>query len=255
MTRRSMLALVALLLVAVVGGRAEAVTTTFQNNLAGFNAAAGSPPISITFDALANNTDLTGTTFATVTFTSPDGNSLLVVPGSSTVSSIGDADNKLFPTTPTQVLSPGGTALVGGPALGQRDSLLLTFANPLSAFGLDILFESLDGASFASFEVRNASNAILASGSVGSVCIPSTVGPSNACSGGAWFLGFVSDVADIKTVLITDFDDNSVNPDANIGYDTFRFVRAEQAVPEPASLVLLASGALGLGVRALRRRG
>ena len=43
--------------------------------------------------------------------------------------------------------------------------------------------------------------------------------------------------------MFNEDDDNSVNPDSNIGYDTLRFVPSvTKGVPEPASLTLLAIG-------------
>ena len=69
------------------------------------------------------------------------GNTLEVVDASTTfttggfVPPGGDTDNRLFATSGANVLSPGGTALVPGPNLGQEDGLTITFTRPISEPG------------------------------------------------------------------------------------------------------------------------
>jgi hypothetical protein len=236
----------------VAASPASAAVIVFNNNLAGFNAAAGSPPVTLDFDSIAAGTDLAASTVAGISFSNPDGNTLEVVAGLSTTSQVGfippgDADNRLFPTSGANVLSPGGVNLVTGPQLGQRDSLRLDFSSPMSSFGLDILFQSLDGASFLGFTVYDSLNNVLVSN--GFIAVPALPNgadlTSPAAQGGSIFLGFVSDSADIARIDFIEFDDNEGNPDANVGYDSFRF-----AVPEPSSLMLLA---LGLGILGVKR--
>jgi hypothetical protein len=91
---------------------------TTNGGLAGFNTAAGAPPISIDFDGIAPGTNLNGMTLAGVTFQpSATGAPLLVVPGNDTFTPSGfsgvddPATNRLFPTSGANVLSPGGLRL------------------------------------------------------------------------------------------------------------------------------------------------
>jgi len=228
----------------------EAAVISFQNNLAGFNAAAGSPPLSIDFESQSGN--IAGNTIAGATFSSPPGNTLEVVAGASTTTIAADfsgiinaATNKLLPTSGVNVLSPGGTALVPGSQLGERDSLQIDFATPVSAFGIDILLQSLDFAPFVSFELFGPALASVLSGDI----VDQGFGNGGA-PGGDVFIGFVSNdpLTNIRRIIFTETDDNAVFPDANIGYDTLRFVVSSD-VPEPATLLLLASGLAALAAR------
>jgi hypothetical protein len=234
---------------------ASAVVTVFNNDLAGFNALAGSPPVALDFDSIGTGTNLAGVNVSGITFLNLDGNSLEVVDASSTFTApgfdSGDSDNRLYATTSDNVLSPGGSALAPGPSLGQRDSLRLVFGTPVSAFGLDVLFQSLDGASFFGFTVFDAlDNPLASNGFISIPALPNGSDPTSGSSaGGSVFLGFVSDSGNIARIDFSEFDDNAANPDANVGYDSFRFA---PQVPEPSSLVLLALGLTGLVAR--RRR-
>lgn len=235
-----------LLLVAPVlqSNRASAALIVTQANTvpAGFPA-----PEVITFDDIAPGTDIAGTTIGGVTFTSPDGNTLQVVTAASTFTTGGftgviDAStNTLIATSGANVLSPGGPALVPGPALAQRDSLQLDFSTPQSAVGIDILFQSLDIASFMRFDVFGpgltplVSNALVTTGTTAAGGAPA----------GTRFVGFVSDdpLTDIVRVVFRDLDNNAAFPDSNFGYDTLRIARqAVSQVPEPGALFLLGSG-------------
>ncbi|WP_217352574.1 PEPxxWA-CTERM sorting domain-containing protein [Sphingomonas sp. ID1715] len=230
-------------LAVVAAAPASAVVTVYQGDLAGFNAAAGNPAISIDFESLSG--DIAGQTIAGVTLSNPDGNTLEVVNAADTFSppGYGGPANVLPATSGVKVLSPGGTNLIQGPDIRQRDSLTLVFSAPLSAFGMDILFQSLDCCSFTNFQVFDGSNNAIAGGSVNAV---------GGGAGGAFFLGFTSGSANIARIVITEFDENDANPDSNIGYDTFRF-GAINAVPEPASWALMVAG-FGLAGAATRRR-
>jgi hypothetical protein len=229
---------------------AHAAVSVFQGDLAGFNAAAGNPPITIDFDNPAL-TDVTGATISGVTFTSPDGNTLDVVNAADTFSppGYGDATNKLPATSGARILSPGGTDLIQGPDIRQRDGLALSFASPVGAFGVDVLFQSLDGFSFTSYTIYDSAMNPISSGGLN---IP---GPGG---GGVFFIGFTSDAAatDFKRIVFTESDDNDVNPDSNIGYDTLRFVAPTGGIPEPSTwaLSILGFGLMGGALRASRRR-
>lgn len=230
----------------------EAAITIFQNDLSGFTSAAGLLPI-FDFESIGTGTDIAGSSFAGITFSSPAGNSLPVVAASSTFSpggfspTPGDSDNRLFATSGLQVLSPGGTALMPGPNLLEVDGLRLIFDVPVSSFGIDVLFQSLDGAPNTTFEIRDTGDNVIASGTVNIPTLPG--GPdlaSSASQGGSVFIGFHSNLADIARIDFIESDGTANQPDSNIGYDTIR------AVPEPGALGFSLTGLLMLSGR-LRR--
>ncbi len=241
-----------------LGSAAQAQVTVFAQDLSGFNAAAGNPPISIDFDGIAPGTDIGSQTIAGVLFQAL-GSPLIVVRGADTTtvggySGVLDPDtNKLFPTSGENVLSPGGTTLGPGPdAAIEQDSLQLTFATPLTAFGFDHLSQSADGFSFTSIQVFDTSNALLFSGTVP---ISNINGQGGGAPGGADFWGIVSQSANIARIVINEGDGDSSFPDNNIGYDTFRFVPSINSAnaPEPATASLLTLCLIPLAAR-LRRR-
>ncbi len=225
---------------------ARAGVTVYSQDLAGFMAAAGNPPVAIDFDGMAPGTDISGKTLWGVTFLGP-GAPLLVVRGSDTYTPDGvfggviDIDtNTLIPTTGENVLSPGGTVLGPGPdGPVENDDLTVIFTTPLSAFGFDFLSQCADGMSYTSIKVYDTLNQpMLQEG------IPIT-NNGNGGGGAADFWGIVSDTANIAKVVIDEFDSNSEYPDSNVGYDSIR-------LPEPATLALMGLGAVGL---IARRRG
>lgn len=251
---RAVLPAASLSLAIAISSTASAAILVFQDTLAGFNAAAGSPGIGINFDgSLAAN--IAGSTISGVTFSSPSGNALAVVTGASTSTPGGftgtpnPATNVLIPTSGANVLSPGGASLVPGDQLAERDSLQLDFASPLAAFGFDILFQSLDFIPLATYSLFDANGVLLAFGSVN----------GNSSGGGApgatRFLGFVSDsvTTDFSRLVLTESDGDNNFPDANLGYDTFRFIGAPTtSIPTPSSLILTGS-MIALGLFARRR--
>jgi len=237
--------LAAAILLAVQPG--TAAVTPYYNNLAGFNAAAGSPPVRVTFDSIKPGTDITGTALNGITFNKGDAPAAqqIVIRASDSYTPSGfswsDPSNVLIATSGENVLSPGGTKLAPGPDPEQKDSMALSFDTPVKAVGFDVLFQSLDGDSFVTIQIQDDhGNAIYNSGvfmPIGTAPISGRPGLNGA---GSAFAGFVSDSANIKTVVITDLDDNNVNPDSNIGLDTVRADRADgpNPVPEFPSAVL-----------------
>lgn len=239
-----------------MGSPAEAAVVTYEgaSGLTAFNAAAGNPGIGIDFDSLSG--DIAGATINGVRFISPFGNSFDVVSAASTFTTDGfsgvtDAStNRLFATSGAKVLSPGGSALVPGSALGQVDDLELVFSTNLAAFGLDVLFQSFDLAPNVSILVFTASGQSNAS------YFLHGNGQSGGAPGGSDFFGVTSDAGDIQGILITDADNNAIFPDANLGYDTFRFgpSTTTAGAPEPTTWAMMIAG-LGLVGAAARRRG
>jgi hypothetical protein len=212
----------------------------FHNDLAGFNAAGGNPPVAVDFDVLPNGS-ISGMTINGVQFNAT-GSDPIVLPGSDTFSPVGFGGpaNVLVPTSGLKVLSPGGAELAPGPnpAL-ESDGLELVFTAPQKAFGFDILFQSLDGVSLVGVTLFDSANNVLYDNGF----LPST----SIGAGGSNFYGFVSDAANIKRIVVAETDSNNVNPDSNIGYDTLRFGTAQPPVPEPATFgLVLAAGVLGL---------
>ena len=57
----------------------------------------------------------------------------------------------------------------------------------------------------------------LATLTTGNVSIPG--GGAAGSPGGSFFIGFVSDSANIARIIFSETDGNSLNPDSNIGYD------------------------------------
>jgi|GEM_PF-2310684 len=223
-----------------------AAVQVFSKNLAGFDAAAGSPPITINFDNFAPGTDITDTTISGVLLQGP-GAPLEVVKASDTFTNFwgNPPQCKLVATTGENVLSPGGIVLGPGPNNAvENDDLTLIFSLPVSAFGFDHLSQSSDGASYTQIAVYDPGNVVLYSGTV----------PISALAGGAGgadFWGIVSDSANIAKIVINEDDNNATNPDCNIGFDTFRF----HPVPLPGTVVLLGSGLLSLaGLARFRRK-
>jgi hypothetical protein len=210
------------------GSAAAQPPAVFFNDLAGFNAAAGFPPIAVSFDGIAAGTDITGTTHAGVTFNlgnaPPPSGPLVVVRGVDTFTPPGffgvanPATNKLFPTSGDNVLSPGGLPLAPGPNPPlENDDLDVRFPTPVAAVGFDILHQSLDCCSFVGIFVFDQNGVVL----YANPFIPSG-GFGAGGPGGSQFVGFVSSTPDIKRILVDEFDGDPNFPDANIGFDTFR---------------------------------
>jgi hypothetical protein len=129
--------------------------------------------------------------------------------------------NKLYPTSGQHVLSPGGRILGPGPDnLVENDDLRLVFSSPVTAFGFDLLVQSADGDSLVNIRVFNQSGVELFRGRI---VIPD-LGSNGSAPGRAEFWGAVATGSDrIKRIVIDEIDKDSVNPDCNIGFDTFRF--------------------------------
>jgi hypothetical protein len=242
------------LLLLAVPHYASAGVTVYSQNLAGFNTAAGNPPITINFDSIASGTDISGQTISGVTFIQ-QGAPLIVVKGTDTYTPAGVfsgtvdiSTNKLYSTSGLNVLSPGGVVL--GPGLNnaiENDSLELLFASPVSAFGFDHLSQSADSASYTFINVYDASNILLYSGGVP---ISNINNMGGGAPGGADFWGILSTSANISKIIITEADNNAVYPDCNIGFDTFRYFNNTTSVPEPATMLLLGLGLMGIaGIR------
>lgn len=208
----------------------NAAVTLFHNDLAGFNAAAGNPPVAIDFDSIPVGTRVGLDVYPGVVLLNPF-HELLVVRGTDTYSTPGftppgGPDNRLFPTSGEKALSPGGNAL----APTQHDALQIQFDTPVKAFGFDILYQFLDGNSSAQLFVgadRFGSELLF------SQLLPEQGAPGSA--GGSNFYGLVSDSANIQSITVIEADFNTRNLDGNLGYDTFRFGAA--AVPEPSTFL------------------
>lgn len=216
---------------------AVAVITVFSRDLAGFDAAAGAPPVVVDFDATVPGTDIGGQTLGGVQFLA--GNApLIVVRGVDTVTVAGgftgivDADtNKLPATSGENVLSPGGVVLGPGPdAAVEDDDVTMLFSPPVASVGFDHLSQSSDGFGFTSIEVRDQFDTVLYSGP-----IPISDLGGGGAPGGADFFGVVSDAADIAKIVIDEGDDNAGFPDSNIGIDTVRV--GDLALPGPCELL------------------
>ncbi len=208
--------------------------TAFYDDLDGFNIVTGFPAVIIDFEDIAPGTDITNQTIEGIKFepnlltrSAP----LIVVKGNDTYtpsgfSPAGSGNNTLFATSGDNVLSPGGEILGPGPnATLENDDLTLIFTDPVSAVGFDVLFQSLDGASFTYVKLLDASDNIL----YPSTMIPTTAAPNWDC--GTVFVGFVSDSSNIAKIVIDEQDGNAANADCNIGFDTLRFGPGDTTPP------------------------
>ena len=161
----------------------------------------------------------------------------------------GDLDNTLVPTSGGLLLSQGGFLLTPGPALQQEDSLRLIFRQPISAFGADVLFQSLDGNSFVTVRALNSEGQDIARRRIQIGTNNVQIDPTSSYSApGSTFVGLLfddpSDPQDlIKEIRFREFDRNAANPDANIGYDTLQYTISN---PEPSTFVLVGTGLAAL---------
>lgn len=175
----------------------------------------------ISFDSSAPGTDLSGATISGATFTSPAASPLLVISGATGVR---------FPMSPSSglnLLSPGGS----NPAL-EDDGLVITFAVPTNAAGLDVIFDAPDGASYVSVSFYGAGDVLLAQNTF----IPAPVGAP-----GYQFVGLVMTTSQITKIVLSEFDPTS--PDDHVGYDSIVFAAA---IPEPGAWALMLAGAPAL---------
>lgn len=132
-------------------------------------------------------------------------------------------------STGTQLISPGGVNTAS-----QNDDLMITFATPRQAFGLDVVFDAPDGLSQMSVTFYDTAGHVIAENDL----IPSPVGAP-----GFQFVGLVSDGPAIGAIFFNDYDDTP--SDENIAYDSMIF-----SVPAPGSV-----GLLGLASVVASRRG
>ena len=229
------------------------VITTYFNDLEGFNLAHGDPPIVVTFDSFMPGVRLrAGTSVGNhlygislnpgpVSDAGSPSAALVVVRASATFTPpsyyyTGGAWGHRVPITATdrfrlpatsceQILSPGGAVLAAGfnPSL-ENDDLEIVFDDPVAVVGFDILFQRLDGEAYASVSLFDVDGVKLYEGEVlqpvGLVEFP--------LAGGSCFVGFSVGVPIIKRIVVDDRDDNDEQPDANIGYDTFRYFHDER---------------------------
>ncbi|NNU14881.1 hypothetical protein HK107_00910 [Parvularcula sp. ZS-1/3] len=230
----------------LVNAVASAAVTTYTDQ-ATFDADAAAIMLTtVDFDNLAVGTDVTGDDLGGVLIVSPSGNSLDVVLGSSTFTppQMPGGLNSMPATSGTQILSPGGSALVPGPDPRQIDTIELLFSTAVSAVSFDILYQSVDGALFSRATAYDSTGA-----EVGRI---TPIGFEPMSAGGSRFAGFLSDnpMTNIARVVIDDFDNNASFPDSNIGLDTLRFTDLGMDNPIP----IPAAGLLFLPVLAFLRR-
>jgi len=201
----------------IVGSTAQGEIVAYPRDLAGFNSAAGDPPILIDFDDIPAGTDPTGSPISGVTFGAP-GAPLFVVRGSDTCipSEAPACTHRLIPTSGANCLSPGGTSLQDGNPSIENDDLLLVFSSPVAAFGLDILEPDLNTGDYIFIRVFDAQGVeVFAS----VIHTPGDGDPPNGTPG-SHFFGIVSSSPNIARVEFDETD--STGSDANIGYDTIR---------------------------------
>ena len=218
----------ALLLVTFfIGNVATAQTVmSYIGQRESFLANVRAPVYTATLDDIPFDTDISGCTFEGARF--DPGNfpapsaPLIVVRADETITT-GEYDNSsnndfnLPATSGKNVLSPGGEKLVPGPnPMRENDDLEVSFGFPVSAFGMDVLFQQLDASSRVSVLLLNRDSEVL-------MYVPeiSTQAGELAVASGHIFVGFISSQRDIARVIINEYDSDNNNADCNIGFDTF----------------------------------
>jgi hypothetical protein len=187
MKNRTISLLIASIAILIIIQPVAAGVTPYFDNLAGFNADAGTPPVVVSFDSIPALTDITGTTINGIKFEAgiPTSAPLIVIKASDSYSPsgfdrTGTPMNRLFATSGDNVLSPGGIELAPGfDPLKENDDLVMTFNAPVDVVGFDILFQQLDGYSSVGIKVFDTSDTILYENDM----IPIAVAPSNGQSG------------------------------------------------------------------------
>jgi hypothetical protein len=248
--------------VGVAGAGVVAYGTGLNGGLAGFNAAAGNPPVVIDFESIAIGTDLDQQTVAGLTFEAA-GAPLIVVDAASTSTdasgyvpgSVPNPSSNTLPATSGRlILSPGGALMAAGTQPDEIDNIHIRFDTPVRAFGFDLLSQSADGFSFITVTALDENDAPLV------VDLPVPISDLSAVldggdPAGADFFGLVSDSANIKTIFISDFDHDDQFPDNNIGIDTLRVAGGDAAaVPLPSAAALAVPLLGALAVARGRRR-
>jgi len=189
----------------------------------------GSCPTAVKLDFLSSGgASLFVVTSASTNTPSTSGTWVMAFP-----SEFNPATNYLAATSGSKILSPGGSIL--GPGLNpgtELDGVRFVFCSAgVYAVAFDILFQSLDHLSYVSIEVYDT-NAVSIWSSGGDIltgvptCPPAYPGPISdfQCGGaphGEVFFGICSTTA-IGRIDVVETDDNNVNPDSNVGYDTIR---------------------------------
>jgi len=212
---------------------AAGAQVTLYTNTGEYEAAGGALSIAIDFDSIRAETDIGAAQISGVTF-NPLGSPLIVVVASSTFTPPGlfsgtdnPADNTLIATSGENVLSPGGEELGSGNDL-DRDDWEMVFATPVQSLAFDVLYQSADSFSFTSMTAFDAQGVtIFSAGNLPVIDAKAPGGP-----GCPQFYGLVSIGAPIARVIISEDDDNTQFPDANIGMDTLRADVASACFPD-----------------------
>jgi hypothetical protein len=183
----------------------------------------------IDFDSFVVGTDLTGQTVSGVTFNADAGNFLSVIDASAGIR------YPMSASSGTRVLSPGGA----NPGF-ESDGLEFIFTDPVTAAGIDVVFDVPDGASYVGVTFYDALNHVLE--------YNGTIPAPNGLPG-YQFVGFVADSATISRVVFSEYDPTAM--DDNVAYDSLVFSPA--VAPEPSALLLLCCGLVGMSSTSRRK--
>lgn len=169
----------------------------------------------VDFDGFAPGADLTSQSLSGARLTAPGSGPLLVTLGSVGVRS------PMSPSSGLNVLSPGGS----NPGL-EDDDLTITFLSGVNAFGLDVVFDAPDGASFVGVTFRDAA---------GGVIFQNGFIPAPNGAPGYQFIGLVTDGPAIFSITFDEFDPTAA--DDNVAYDSLVFT----PTPGATAILLLAT--------------